>query len=127
MTGAQAVRQRHSIVLRIIAILVGVLGLTHFVQGLSSGRDPGLLRLEHLAVTLSSFVAAYALWTGKRWAHWALAVAGAATATLVISLGPLLDMDPLSRSGLSVGALTIAVMTAIGVWYVARRVRRIPD
>lgn len=126
MNGAPVVRERYSIVIRIVAVFVGVLGVPHLVQGIGGG-DPQLLRLEHLAVAIFSFVAAYAMWTDKRWAPWALAVAGAATATLVISLGPLLKMDPVARSGLSVGAGTIVVMTVLGVWYVARRVRRISD
>ncbi len=124
MNGAQAVRQRYSIVMRIIAVFVGVLGVPHLVQGIRGG-DPQLLRLEHLDVAIFSFVAAYAMWTDKRWAPWALAVAGAATSLLVESLGPLLKMDPVSRSGLWTGAASIAVMTAIGVWLMARRVRRI--
>ena len=127
MNEAQAVRQGHSIVIRIIAVFVGILGVPHVIQGLFSNGDPRLLRLEHLEVAIFSFVTAFAMWMDKRWAHWALAVAGAATAILVVSLGPLLKMDAVSRSGLSIGAGSIAVMTAIGVWYVARRVRRLSD
>ena len=124
MSGPVAVRRAPSIVLRIIAVFVGVLGVPHLLQGLFGGGDPRLLGLEHLEVAILSFVAAYAMWTAKRWAPWALAVAGAATAILIASLGPLLKMDPVSRSGLWTGAGSIAVMTAIGVWFVARRVRR---
>lgn len=122
MTGAQAVRQPVSIVMRIIAVFVGVLGVPHLVQGIRGG-DVTLLRLEHLDVAIFSFIAAYAMWTDKRWAHWALAVAGAATALLVVSLGPLLNMEPVARRGLWTGAATIALMTAVGVWFVARRRR----
>jgi hypothetical protein len=107
----------------IVAVFIGMLGVPHLVEGIRGG-DPQLLRLEHLDVAIFSFVAAYAMWTDKQWAPWALAVAGAATSLLVESLGPLLKMDPVSRSGLWTGAASIAVMTAIGVWLMARRVRR---
>ena len=107
----------------IIAVFVGVLGVPHLIEAIRGG-DTGLLRLEHLDVSIFSFIAAFALWTDKRWAPWALAVAGTATAALIVSLGPLLRMDPVARSGLWVGAATIGVMTAVGVWFVARRVRR---
>ena len=109
----------------IIAVFVGVLGVPHLLQTFLDGGAPRLLRLEHIDVAIFSFIAAYALWTDKRWAHWALAVAGAATAMLVVSLGPLLDMDPVARNGLWTGAATIAVMTAMGTWYVARRLKRL--
>jgi hypothetical protein len=108
----------------IIAVFVGVLGVPHLIEGIRGG-DPRLLRLEHLDVAIFSFVAAYAMWTDKRWAPWALAVAGAATSLLVVSLGPLLQMDSVARKGLSAGAASIAVMTAVGVWFVARRVKHL--
>jgi hypothetical protein len=104
----------------IVAVFIGMLGVPHLVEGIRGG-DASLLRLEHLDVAIFSFVAAYAMWTDKRWAPWALAVAGAATAILVVSLGPLLKMDPVARSGLWTGAASIAVLTAIGVWYLTRR------
>jgi hypothetical protein len=118
------VERRSSIIVRIIAVFVGVLGVPHVAQavlGMRGNGDPRLLALEHLDVAIFSFVAAYALWTGKRWAPWALAVAGGATALLVFSLGPLLALDPVAQKGLWSGAGSIAVMTAIGVWYVRRR------
>ena len=40
---------------------------------------------------------------------------------LIVSLGPLLNMDSVERSGLWTGAASVAVMTALGVWYLARR------
>ena len=125
MNGAVVVRRRRSIVISIVAVFVGVLGVPHLLQGLLDGGGPRLLRLEHLDVAIFSFIAAYALWTDKRWASWALAVAGAATAMLVVSLGPLLNMDSVARKGLWIGAATIAVMTAIGTWYVARHLKRL--
>ena len=111
------------VIVRIVAGFVGILGIPHVIQGIHDGSIPRLLRLEHLDVAIFSFVAAYAMWTDKRWASWALAVAGAATAVLVVSLGPLLELDPVARKGLWTGAATIAVMTVLGVWWLVRRAR----
>jgi|SRR5437762_435615 len=110
-----------------IAILVAAMGVQHLVQAIMAIRgsgDPQLLILEHLDVTIFALVAAYAMWRGKRWAAWALAIAGAGVAVLIISLGPLLNMDSVERSGLWVGAGGVAAFTALGVWYLSRTVRR---
>ena len=125
MSISAVVRRQRSVVISIIAMFVGVLGVPHLVEGIRGGGDPRLLRLEHLDVAIFSFIAAYGMWTEKRWAPWALAVAGGATAILIVSLGPLLKMDSVARSGLWIGAASIAVMTAVGVWLVARRARRL--
>ena len=109
-----------------IAIVTALIGLQHLFQaltGLHGGGDPRLLVLEHFGVTIFSFAAVYAIAKGKGWAPWALAVAGALAAALVVSLGPLLHMDAVERNGLWAGAGSIAVVTALGVWYLARRVR----
>jgi hypothetical protein len=119
---------RRSVVSILIAVVVAATGVLHGIQGIRGmhgGGDPPLLLLEHLDVCLFSLVAAFAIWRGKRWSPWALAVAGAATAALVVSLGPLLKLDPVARGGLWTGAATIAVLTALGVWYLERRVQRL--
>jgi hypothetical protein len=105
----------------IVTALIGVQHLFQAVTGLHGGGDPRLLTLEHGDVAILSFVAVYAIAKGKRWAPWVLGVAGAAAAALVVSLGPLLHMDTVERNGLWAGAGSIAVVTALGVWYLARR------
>ena len=99
------------------------MGLQHATQAILGlrGSDPRLLVLEHFDVTIFSCAAVYAVWRNKRWAPWALGVAGAGVAVLIVSLGPLLNMDSVERSGLWAGAASVAVMTALGVWYLARR------
>ena len=113
-----------------IAIVTALIGVQHLFQaltGLNGGSDPRLLIIEHGGVAILSFVAVYAIAKGKWWAPWALAVAGASAAGLVVSLGPLLHMDRVERNGLWAGAGSIAVVTALGVWYLARRVRLSPE
>ena len=120
-----ATTPRRSIGHVIIAVLVAFVGLQHATQAILGlrGTDPRLLVLEHFDVTIFSCAAAYAVWRNKRWAPWALGVAGAGVAVLIVSLGPLLNMDSVERSGLWTGAASVAVMTSLGVWYLARRAR----
>jgi len=109
-----------------IAIVAALIGLQHLLQaltGMHGGGDPRLLTIEHGGVAILSFAAVYAIAKGNWWAPWALAVAGASAAALVVSLGPLLHMDSVERNGLWAGGGSIAVVTALGVWYLARRMR----
>jgi hypothetical protein len=112
-------------ILRAIAILVGLAGLQHGVQailGVWHGDDPSALVAEHVVVCLTGLSASYGLWRRTRWAVWMLAITGVATALLVASLGPLLKMDVAERGGLWAGSASILVMTAVAVWYTRRRV-----
>jgi hypothetical protein len=108
----------------VVAVFVTVLSLTHGVQALLSRGDPPLLVVEHVVVFVTGVLAGWSIWTGKRWAPWALAAAGVTAAGLVASLGPLLAMDATARNGLWTGAATILVGSALGVWYVRRQVTR---
>ena len=112
-----------AIVIAVLVIAIALLHLLQAINGVIGGGDPQMLVLEHLDVTIFSLIAAYAIWTGKRWAPWALAVAGVAVAVLIASLGPLLNMNAVERRGLWTGAGSMLVFTALGVWYLARRVK----
>ena len=106
-----------------IAIAVALSGVQHLIQAMTGMRgagDPQMLIVEHVDVALFSFVAVYGIMRGRWWAPWAIAVAGLATAVLVVSLGPLLHLDAASRSGLWSGAVFILVLAALGAWYVRR-------
>jgi len=116
-------RSRIAIVIAVLVIAIALLHLLQAINGVIGGGDPQMLVLEHLDVTIFSLIAAYAIWTGKRWAPWALAVAGVAVAVLIASLGPLLNMNAVERRGLWTGAGSMLVFTALGVWYLARRVK----
>jgi len=122
----ESVGLRRSWITTGIAIAAALLGVQHLIQamsGLHGGGDPLPLAFEHLVVAILSFVATYAIAKGKAWAPWALAIAGLAAAILVVSLGSLLKMDATARNGLWAGGATIAVIAAVGVWYLAKQVR----
>ena len=118
---------RRSIGTTLLAIFVAVISAVHLLQVFTGvAGDPRALVLEHLIVALLGFLAAWAIWTAKRWAHVALAIAGVTVAALIVSLGPLLQMDAQERAGLWTGAATVFLMTLAGVWYVRRRVAPSP-
>jgi len=107
----------------LLAIFVAVISAVHLLQAFTGwSGDPLALIVEHVIVGLLGFLAAWSIWLGKRWAPWALAVAGVTVAALIVSLGPILQMGAEERAGLWTGAGTVFVMTLAGVWYVRRRV-----
>jgi peptidoglycan/LPS O-acetylase OafA/YrhL len=107
----------------LLAIFVAIISAVHLLQAFTGALgDARALVIEHMIVALLGLVAAWGIWTGKRWAPWALALAGVTVAALIVSLGPLLRMNSQERAGLWTGAATVFVMTLAGVWYVRRRV-----
>lgn len=114
---------RRSIGATLLAIFVAIVSAVHLLQAFTGARgDPRALVIEHVIVAVLGLLAAWSIWMGKRWAPWALALAGLTVAALIVSLGPLLRMDAQERAGLWTGAATVFVMTLAGVWYVRRRV-----
>ena len=107
----------------LLAIFVAIISAVHLLQAFTGLRsDPRALIVEHGIVAVLGLLAAWSIWMGKRWAPWALAVAGLTVAALIVSLGPLLQMGAQERGGLWTGAATVSLMTLAGVWYVKRRV-----
>ena len=113
---------RRSVGTALLAIFVAVISAVHLLQVFTGlGGDPRALMIEHLIVALLGFLAAWSIWTAKRWAPAALAAAGVTVAALIVSLGPLLRMDAQERAGLWTGAATVFLLTLAGAWYVKRR------
>lgn len=114
---------RRGVGITVLAIFVAIISTVHLVQVFTGAfDDPKALVLEHAIVGVLGLLAAWAIWTGKRWAPSALAIAGLTVAVLIVSLGPLLRMGGQERAGLWTGAAAVAVMTFAAVWYVRRRV-----
>jgi peptidoglycan/LPS O-acetylase OafA/YrhL len=106
-----------------LAIFVAIISAVHLMQAFTGALgDPRALVIEHVIVAALGLLAAWSIWMRRRWAPWALALAGVTVAALIVSLGPLLRMDAQERAGLWTGAGTVVVMTLAGVWYVRRHV-----
>lgn len=109
----------------VLAIFVALISATHLLQGVTGVRgDPRALVVEHWIAGVLGLIAAWGIWMGKRWTPWILGATGIVVAALIVSLGPLLDMQPVERRGLWTGAATILLATAFAVWYLTRRARR---
>jgi len=109
----------------VFAIFVAVISAVHLLQGITSALDdPRALVIEHWIAGVLGLIAAWAIWTGRRWAPWVLAATGIVVAELIVSLGPILHMQQVERRGLWTGAASVLLGTAFAVWYLARRQRR---
>lgn len=109
---------------RSIAVLLVALGINalvqvpRFVPGW--GNDPGLLSLEQLVVGLVGVTAGATAWR-HRSSAWILTIAwGVATCILLLSLAPLLDLEPEAAVGIRYGTLVIVAITAWFAWYLRR-------
>jgi hypothetical protein len=79
-----------------------------------------LLSLEQLVVGLVGVTAGATAWR-HRPSAWILTIAwGAATCILLLSLAPLLDLEPEAAVGIRYGTLVIVAITAWFAWYLRR-------
>lgn len=122
MTDAPATPRRFGA--RAIAVLLTALGLNALVQVPQFlpgwGNDPGLLSVEQLVVGLVGVAAGVSAWR-HRPSAWVLAIAwGATTCILLLSLAPLLDIEPEAAVGIRYGTLVIVAITAWFAWYLRR-------
>lgn len=115
--------RRRSVGTTLLAAFVAIISAVHLLQVFTGAlSDPRALVIEHAIVAVLGLLAAWSIWMGKRWAPWALALAGVTVAALIVSLGPLLRMGAQERAGLWTGAATVIGITLAGAWYVRRRV-----
>ena len=88
-----------------------------------SGDPPLLVALQAL-VTATGVSAAAGSWRRARWSPAAALVHGIATAAMLLSLPPILDMAPDARGGIQVGAAVMIGIGAGAAWYLRRVVAR---
>jgi hypothetical protein len=83
-------------------------------------EEPWVIVGIHVMIFVIALACAVGLWRGKRWATPAVVLWGVATALFIVSLGPLLVLEPAARGGLWVGAAAVLVF-AFAVAAYARR------
>ena len=121
---------RRPVGLVILAVLFAFVSLsdavqvTHLLQG--GDDDPLALSLLHLAGAIAAGAVAVGSWRRARWAPAAAIAWTVVTATLLVTLGPLLDLPPEARPGLWASAAAVALLGAAAAWYLRRRVRQPP-
>jgi hypothetical protein len=86
--------------------------------------DPLLLRTWQLTSGAAAAVAAVGAYRLRRWAPHAVLAYGLITATMIVALGPMLELDESERAGLPMGAAAVAIICAALAFYLHRLVRR---
>jgi hypothetical protein len=106
---------------RVIAVLFSLLALNALYELLSmaSGTSDGPLTLAVLQglVGVCGAATAFGAWTGARWAPALAALYGVIAATMIVALGPLLEMPAEERGGLLVGGAIVLVFSLACAWY----------
>jgi hypothetical protein len=118
---------RRSLGLTLLALLFTLASLSHAWQlasvALGWNDEPAPLTVAHAVALAAGVTAAYGAWTGARWAPWGALAWGAATAALLASLGPVLDLPDEARPGLLGSAAGTLAVAALIAWYLWRRAR----
>ena len=82
--------------------------------------DPPMLTALQIAIGLAGTVAAWGCWTAARWVPVAALLYGVATAAMLLSLGPLLEVEDEARRGLWTGAVGVMGFSVASAWYLRR-------
>jgi hypothetical protein len=107
--------------LRVLGVVFMLLAAQDLIQvaDVAAGEsdEPQMLVLEHLVCGVVAVTAAVGLWRGARWASYAALGWGICTAALLLTLTPLLDLPPESRSGMWAGVAGVLVFVVLVAWY----------
>ena len=115
-------RSRGSIILVVVFTLFG---LNAWVQVINSiiGRndDPTALVILQVLVGTAGIAAARGTWSRARWAPIAAVSYGVVTGAMLVSLGPLLDLDAEAVRGIWIGAAAVLLFGLWAGWYLRRQ------
>lgn len=114
--------QRRRVGLIIGVVLLALLCLNAWTQVFRSlvGWDdnpPLLIALQTLSGTIAC-AAAVGAWRRRPWAPAAAVLYGLVTGTMIRMLGPILDLEPDARRGLTVSALVVVCLALLLAWAV---------
>jgi peptidoglycan/LPS O-acetylase OafA/YrhL len=119
---------RRSIGRKLLVILFVLLALNGFFEAIrnvaSAGDEPLALFWLQLGAGSLALASAVGLWRGARWAPVVLALWGIEAAAMVVSIGPILDLDAQASAGLWPGAACILVIAGLCAWYARRTAAR---
>ncbi len=112
------------ITVRAIGVLLTALGINALVQVPQFlpgwGNDPWQLSLEQLLTGVAGVAAGVAAWRHRPTAWILTVVWGALTVLLLLSLPPLLELEPEAGAGIRYGSLVVVALTAWFAWYLRR-------
>ena len=114
----------------IVAVVFLLFGLNAFAQMAAtlfgSGGDPLLLVLLQTLVGAAGIATAIGAWRARPWAAASALAYGVITGGMIISLGPMLDLEADARPGLLVGGITVLLIGVAAAWYLRRALQRTP-
>lgn len=111
---------RQVVTARVIAVLLGLLALNAGAQAIQAVggwlEKPTLLIVLQSACAAAAGTAAVGVWRLRPWAPYVTVLYGVIAAGLIVSLGPILDLEPAARNGLLGGALGALCVTLALAW-----------
>ena len=111
----------------VVAVLYAVLAAAAaneaFLIFTGSDDSPRAIGSLQAVVAAAGFAAAWGSWSGARWAFIAALAYGVTVCTLLLSLGPILDLGADERGGIMVGAAIMAAVSLAAAWYLRRATR----
>jgi hypothetical protein len=110
----------------VLSVLFAILALNAWVQvllvPLGRSDDPGALTVLQALVGTTGAAAAWGSWRGARWAPASAVLYGLVTATMLVALAPLLDLEPDAQGGLWTGAAAVLLFALWAGWYLRRAI-----
>jgi hypothetical protein len=114
-------RSRGSIILVVVFTLFGLNAWVQVINAIIGGSDdPTALVILQTLVGTAGIAAAWATWSGARWAPVAAMTYGVVTAAMLASLGPLLDLAAEETRGIWIGAVAALLFGLWAGWYLRR-------
>ena len=96
---------------RLAAVLLLLLAFNGFEQCLEYALGwsdvPFLLGAQQFVIGVLALIGATGAWLGRRWSATFAALYGVLAGVMIVSLGPLLDLPPESKTGLWAGAVVV--------------------
>jgi len=111
-----------------VAVIYALLALNAWAQVVfalgGELSDPPILIVLQSLIGIAGTAAAWGAWAGTRWAAYAVAINGVITATMLVSLDPILGLGADARSRLFIAVAAVLVWTFLFAWYLYRLTRR---
>jgi hypothetical protein len=111
-----------------LAVMFGLLALNAWLQvgfaAVGRSDDPPLLTTLQVGIGAAGAAASWGSWRLTAWAHVAAAAYSLVTAGMLLSLAPLLGLEPGARGSLRVGSALVLAFGLGSAWYLRRMVHR---
>jgi len=111
-----------------LTLIYALLALNAWAQVILALRgelsDPPILIGLQSFIGIAGAAAAWGIWTGAWWAAYAVVIHGVVTATMLVSLDPILGLGADARSSLFIAAAAVLAWSFLFAWYINRLVRR---